>query len=189
MKRKEIEDLIKNAGVTDETEIKKAVDEIMKKNGEDVTPLKTQIENLKEDIEVQKGVVETKNTKIKELEEVDLEKIKKDEYERGKKEGSAEVEKMKFDNAFEEALKGYKVKDKASIIGHLDMEKIQAEKDENGKITKITGLEEQIKPLQENKEYLFNSDNPDPVFTKRTQTNGNSGESENLLSALKERFK
>ena len=71
MKRKEIEELIKSAGVTDETEIKKAVDEIMKKNGEDVTPLKSQIETLKEDIEVQKGVVETKNNRIKELEEVD----------------------------------------------------------------------------------------------------------------------
>ena len=71
MKRKVIEDQIRALGVTDEAEIKKAVDAIMDENGKDITPLKTQIENLKEDIEVQKGVVETKNTKIKELENVD----------------------------------------------------------------------------------------------------------------------
>lgn len=189
MKRKEIEDLIKGLGVSDEAEIKKAVDEVMKKNGEDITPLKTQIETLKEDIEVQKGVVETKNTKIKELEEIDLEEIKKSEYERGKTEGSKEVEKMKFDSAFEEALKGYKVKDKASIIGHLDMQKITAEKDENGKITKITGLEEQIKPLQESKDYLFNSDKQDPVFSTGIKTNTSTDKSESLLSALQEKFK
>ena len=189
MKRKEIEELIKSAGVTDETEIKKAVDEIMKKNGEDVTPLKSQIETLKEDIEVQKGVVETKNNRIKELEEVDLEQIKKDEYEKGKAEGSKEVEKMRFDSAFDEALKTYKVKDKASIIGHLNMDKIKAEKDESGKITKIIGLEEQIKPLQESKDYLFNSDTPEPTFSKKTNTNTGSNANETLLSALQEKFK
>lgn len=191
MKRKEIEDLIKGLGITDEAEIKKTVDEVMKKNGEDITPLKTQIETLKEDVEVQKGVVDTKNARIKELEEVDLEQIKKDEYERGKTEGSKEVEKMRFDSAFDEALKNYKVKDKASIIGHLDMNQIKAEKDENGKITKITGLEEQIKPLQESKDYLFNSDNPEPTFSKKTKVDGvvNNSTSESLLSALKEKFK
>ena len=86
MKRKVIEDQIRALGVTDEAEIKKAVDAIMDENGKDITPLKTQIENLKEDIEVQKGVVETKNTKIKELENVDIEAIKTAEYERGKAE-------------------------------------------------------------------------------------------------------
>ena len=63
MKRKIIEDLIKGLGVSDDAEIKKAVDTIMDENGKDITPLKTQIANLEEDIEVQKGVVETKNSK------------------------------------------------------------------------------------------------------------------------------
>ena len=196
MKRKVIEDLIKGLGVTDEAEIKKAVDKIMDENGNDITPLKTKIATLEEDIEVQKGVVETKNTKIKELEGVDLEAIKTAEYERGKAEGSKEVEDMKFNTALETALKGFKVKDKASIIGHLDMKKIGREKDEKTGEIKVTGLEEQIKPIQENEnlKYLFESEEDNknlPNFSTQ-QTNNNQGSNignGTLFDALKEKFK
>lgn len=195
MKRKVIEDQIRALGVTDEAEIKKAVDAIMDENGKDITPLKTQIENLKEDIEVQKGVVETKNTKIKELENVDIEAIKKAEYERGKAEGSKEVEDMKFDAALETALKGFKVKDKASIMGHLNMKKIGREVNKDtGEIT-VTGLEEQIKPIKENEKlsYLFESEDDSknlPNFSTQQTNNQNSNTgSGTLLDALKEKFK
>lgn len=195
MKRKVIEDQIRALGVTDEAEIKKAVDAIMDENGKDITPLKTQIENLKEDIEVQKGVVETKNTKIKELENVDIEAIKTAEYERGKAEGSKEVEDMKFDAALETALKGFKVKDKASIMGHLNMKKIGREvTKDTGEIT-VTGLEEQIKPIQENEKlsYLFESEDNSknlPNFSTQQTNNQNSNTgSGTLLDALKEKFK
>lgn len=194
MKRKVIEDQIRALGVTDEAEIKKAVDTIMDENGKDITPLKTQIENLKEEVEVQKGVVETKNTKIKELEKVDIEALKTAEYERGKAEGSKEVDDMKFDTALETALKGFKVKDKASIMGHLDMKKIGREKDETTGEIKITGLEEQIKPIQENEKlsYLFEEEgnNPPPSFsTKQNNSTGTNPANETLLGALKEKFK
>jgi hypothetical protein len=195
MKRKVIEDQIRALGVTDEAEIKKAVDAIMDENGKDITPLKTQIENLKEDIEVQKGVVETKNTKIKELEDVDIESIKTAEYERGKAEGSKEVEEMKFNTALETALKGFKVKDKASIMGHLDMKKIGREKDKDTGEIKITGLEEQMKPIQENEKlsYLFDSEDDSknlPNFSTQQTNNQNSNTgSGTLLDALKEKFK
>lgn len=195
MKRKVIEDQIRALGVTDEAEIKKAVDAIMDENGKDITPLKTQIENLKEDIEVQKGVVETKNTKIKELENVDIEAIKTAEYERGKAEGSKEVEDMKFDAALETALKGFKVKDKASIMGHLNMKKIGREVNKDtGEIT-VTGLEEQIKPIKENEKlsYLFESEDDSknlPNFSTQQTNNQNSNTgSGTLLDALKEKFK
>lgn len=166
----------------------------MDENGNDITPLKTQIANLKEEVEIQKGVVETKNTKIKELEEVDIEAIKTSEYERGKAEGSKEVENMKFDAALETALKGFKVKDKASIIGHLNMKAIGKEKDEKTGEIKITGLEEQIKPIQENEKlsYLFESEEDNknlPNFSAQ-QNNNQSASSANdtLLGALKEKF-
>ncbi|MCF0126129.1 MAG: phage scaffolding protein [Clostridia bacterium] len=196
MKRKVIEDLIKGLGVTDEAEIKKAVDKIMDENGNDITPLKTKIATLEEDIEVQKGVVETKNTKIKELEGVDIEALKKAEYEKGKAEGSKEVEDMKFNTALETALKGFKVKDKASIIGHLNMSKIGREKDEKTGEIKVTGLEEQIKPIQENEnlKYLFESEEDNknlPNFSTQ-QTNNNQGANignGTLFDALKEKFK
>lgn len=194
MKRKMVEDEIRSLGITDEAEIKKVVDKIMDENGNDITPLKTQIANLKEEVEVQKGVVETKNTKIKELEEVDIEAIKTSEYERGKAEGSKEVENMKFDAALETALKGFKVKDKASIMGHLNMKAIGKEKDEKTGEIKITGLEEQIKPIQENEKlsYLFESEEDNknlPNFSTQQTNNQNANSSnDTLLGALKEKF-
>lgn len=195
MQRKMIEDEIRKLGVTDEAEIKKAVDKIMDENGNDITPLKTQIANLKEEVEVQKGVVETKNTKIKELEKVDIEAIKTSEYERGKAEGSKEVEEMKFNAALETALKGFKVKDKASIMGHLNMAAIGREKDEKTGEIKITGLEEQMKPIQENEKlsYLFESEEDNknlPNFSaQQTNSNNTNAGSGTLLDALKERLK
>lgn len=195
MKRKIIEDQIRTLGVTDEAEIKKVVDAIMDENGKDITPLKTQIANLQEDIEVQKGVVETKNTKIKELEGIDIEAIKKQAREEGFAEGSKEVEEMKFDTALETALKGFKVKDKASIMGHLNMKKIGREIDKETGEIKITGLEEQITPIKENEKlsYLFDSEEgekPLPNFSAQ-QTNNQNSNSNNgtLLDALKEKFK
>ena len=195
MKRKIIEDQIRALGVTDEAEIKKAVDVIMDENGKDITPLKTQIANLQEDIEVQKGVVETKNTKINELEGIDIEAIKKQAREEGFAEGSKEVEEMKFDTALETALKGFKVKDKASIMGHLNMKKIGREVDKETGEIKITGLEEQITPIKENEKlsYLFDSEEgekPLPNFSVQ-QTNNQNSNSNNgtLLDALKEKFK
>ncbi len=195
MKRKMLEDEIRSLGVTDEAEIKKVVDKIMNENGNDITPLKTKIATLEEEVEVQKGVVENKNTKIKELEEVDIEAIKTAEYERGKAEGSKEVEDMKFDAALETALKGFKVKDKASIMGHLNMKKIGREKDETTGKIKVTGLEEQIKPIQENEKlsYLFESEEDNsnlPSFSAQQTNNQNTNTSnDSLLGALKERFK
>lgn len=194
MKRKIVEDQIRALGVTDEAEIKKAVDAIMDENGKDITPLKTKIANLEEDIQVKDGVIETKNTKIKELEEVDIEEIKRQAREEGKAEGSKEVEDMKFDAALETALKGFKVKDKASIMGHLNMQKIGREKDETTGEIKITGLAEQIKPIQENEKlsYLFDSEEetPPPSFSaKQNNGTGTNPANETLLGALKEKFK
>lgn len=195
MKRKVVEDTIKALGVTDEAEIKKAVDKIMDENGNDITPLKTQIETLKEEVEVQKGVVNTKNERITELEKVDIDTIKKEEYEKGKAEGSKEVEEMKFNTALETALKGFKVKDKASIIGHLNMKKISSEKDEKTGEIKITGLDEQMKAIQENEKlsYLFESEDNNqnlPNFSAQQTNNQNSSTSNGtLLGALKEKFK
>ena len=191
MKRKMVEDEIRSLGVTDEAEIKKVVDKIMDENGNDITPLKTQIANLKEEVEVQKGVVETKNTKIKELEEIDIESIKTAEYERGKAEGSKEVENMKFDAA----LKGFKVRDKASIMGHLNMKTIGSEKDEKTGEIKITGLDEQMKAIQENEKlsYLFESEDNNqnlPNFSAQNSNGqGSNPSNDSLLGALKEKFK
>ena len=86
MKRKFLEDL----GL--ETD---AIEKIMAEAGKDVTSLKARVDDLTEQINVKDTTISEKNNKIAELEKVDVEAIKKSEYERGKTEGSKEIEVFK----------------------------------------------------------------------------------------------
>ena len=113
-------DFLKNLGLEDDI-----VDKIMEENGKDITDLKTKIANLQDDLKVKDEALKTA------------------EYERGKAEGSAEIEKFKFNTALDNALKGAKVKDSKTISGLLDMEKIKLENEQ------IVGLDEQLKTLKE----------------------------------------
>lgn len=148
---------LKAKGLTDEQ-----VNYVMAEYGKDMTASKTRIATLEDDLKVQKGVIEEKNNKLKEFEKVDIEALKKAEYEKGKAEGSAEIEKFKFNTALDSALKGAKVRDSKTISGLLDMNKIKLEND------KIVGLDDQLKTIRESHDYLFESDKKAPVFSGKT---------------------
>lgn len=158
-------DFLKGLGLEDEV-----INKIMDEAGKEVNGLKTQIANLQDDIKVKDGVIETKNSKIKELENVDVEALKTAEYERGKAEGSAEIEKFKFNTALDNALKGAKVKDNKTISGLLDMEKIKLENEQ------IVGLDEQLKTLKESHDYLFDNDGTTPKFSDNSPGLGGNDE-------------
>ena len=166
-------DFLKGLGLEDEV-----INKIMDEAGKEVNGLKTQIANLQDDIKVKDGVIETKNSKIKELEKVDVEALKTAEYERGKAEGSAEIEKFKFNTALDNALKGAKVKDSKTISGLLDMEKIKLENEQ------IVGLDEQLKTLKESHDYLFDNDGKTPKFSDDSPGLGGNDE-EGALTQLK----
>lgn len=152
MKRKFLEDL----GLEPE-----AVQKIMDENGKDVTALKAKVDDLTEQIAVKETTITEKNNKIAELEKVDVEAIKTAEYERGKTEGSKEIEVFKKQNALDKALQGYKAKDTGILSKMLDMDKVKF----NDKFEIVEGLEEQVNTLKESHDYLFESDNPKPQFT------------------------
>ena len=116
MKRKFLEDL----GL--ETD---AIEKIMAEAGKDVTSLKARVDDLTEQINVKDTTISEKNNKIAELEKVDVEAIKKSEYERGKTEGSKEIEVFKKQNALDKALSKYKAKDTSILSKMLDMEKVK----------------------------------------------------------------
>lgn len=167
-------DFLKGLGLEDEV-----INKIMDEAGKEVNGLKTQIANLQDDIKVKDGVIETKNSKIKELEQVDVDAIKLAEYERGKAEGSAEIEKFKFNTALDNALKGAKVKDSKTISGLLDMEKIKLENEE------IVGLDEQLKTLKESHDYLFDNDGKTPQFSGSTPGGTGGSDEEGALAQFK----
>lgn len=155
MKRKFLEDLGLEADV---------IEKIMAEAGKDITSLKARVDDLTEQINVKETTILEKNNKIAKLEEVDVEAIKTAEYERGKQEGSKEIEEFKKQNALEKALNNYKAKDISIINKMLDMEKVKF----NDKYEITEGLEEQIKKIQETHDYLFNSDKPLPTFSAST---------------------
>ncbi len=148
---------LKAQGLTDEQ-----VNFVMGEYGKDIQTYKVENANLKDELKVQKGVVEEKNNKLKEFEKMDIEALKKTEYERGKAEGSAEIEKFKFNTALDNALKSAKVKDSKTISGLLDMGKIKLENEQ------IVGLDEQLKTLKESHDYLFDNDGKTPRFSDDT---------------------
>lgn len=161
MKRKFLEDL----GL--ETD---AIEKIMAEAGKDVTSLKARVDDLTEQINVKDTTISEKNNKIAELEKVDVEAIKKSEYERGKTEGSKEIEVFKKQNALDKALSKYKAKDTSILSKMLDMEKVKY----NDKFEIVEGLEDQINSIKESHGYLFDNDKPLPSFSGEIKQPGNT---------------
>lgn len=161
MKRKFLEDL----GLESD-----AIEKIMAEAGREITALKAKADDLTEQINVKETTIAEKNNKIAELEKVDVEAIKTAEYERGKVEGSKEVEVFKKQSALDKALSNYKAKDSSILSKMLDMEKVKY----NDKFEIVEGLEEQVNALKESHDYLFESDKPLPHFTGSIQQPSNS---------------
>lgn len=161
MKRKFLEDLGLEAD---------AIEKIMIESGKDTTALKAKVDDLAEQVNVKEIAISEKNNKIAELEKVDVEAIKTSEYERGKAEGSKEVETFKKQNALEKALSKYKTKDTGILSKMLDMEKVKY----NDKFEIVEGLEDQVNSIKESHDYLFDSDKPLPHFTGSITQPGNN---------------
>lgn len=161
MKRKFLEDL----GLETDT-----IEKIMAEAGKDVTSLKARVDDLTEQINVKDTTISEKNNKIAELEKVDVEAIKNAEYERGKTEGSKEIEVFKKKNALDKALSKYKAKDTSILSKMLDMEKVKY----NDKFEIVEGLEDQINSIKESHDYLFDNDKPLPTFTGEIKQPGSA---------------
>lgn len=151
-----------------------AIAEVQKEWGKEVETLKAdkqalQIENknLKDDIAVKDGIIKAKQEKLSEFENIDVDKLKTDEYDRGKKDAQKEFAQFKMESALEKALSGAGAKNTKILKGLLDMDKISFENDE------LSGLDEQIEQIRKDNDYLFESQTPPPKFTKETKTQAN----------------
>ena len=171
MKRKFLEDL----GL--ETD---AIEKIMAEAGKDVTSLKARVDDLTEQINVKDITISEKNNKIAELEKVDVEAIKNAEYERGKTEGSKEIEVFKKQNALDKALSKYKAKDTSILSKMLDMEKVKY----HDKFEIVEGLEPQINSIKQSHDYLFDNDKPLPTFSGEIKQPGNTPITKDIFNKM-----
>ena len=157
MKRSFLEGLFKDLEVEDSIK-KNIIDSIMTENGNDINAEKTKTETAKNDLKVKENLIEELNNKIKENEAVDIEKIKKEQFDLGKAEGSKELDDFKKTNALRNSIKG--AKDFDLVKSKLDLDKIKYEKDEKGEYS-VSGIDEQLKDVREKYSYLFEDYNDD----------------------------
>lgn len=154
MKRSFLEGLFKDLEVEDSVK-KTIIDNIMDENGNDVNAEKAKTETAENEVKVKEGVIESLNTKIKELGDIDIEQIKKEQFDLGKAEGSKEVEDFKKTNALKSSIKG--AKDFDLVYSKLDKDKIKYEKNDKGEYT-VSGIDEQIKDVKEKYSFLFDEE-------------------------------
>ncbi len=153
MKRSFLENLLNV--IEDESTRKSIIDSIINENGNDINAEKAKTESAKNEVSVKQSLIDELNTKIKENESLDLDKIKLDEYNRGKEEGSKAFDEFKKNKALESCIKG--AKDFDLVMSKLDKEKIKYEKNEKGEYS-VTGVDEQLEDVRKNYSYLFNEE-------------------------------
>lgn len=188
MKRSFLEEQFKDLELEDDKK-KSIIDAIMKVNGDDINAEKVKTENAQNELKVKEGVIEELNKKIKELDSVDLEEIKKEQFELGKEEGSKEFENFKKQSALKDALGNFKAKDVELLEKMLDNEKIEYE-EKDGKYN-IKGLDEQIKDIKKSHEYLFEEEkkqNKTVDLGGEHQGNTDKSTPTTLINALREKY-
>lgn len=151
MNRKFLENEL--SSIEDENVRKQIIDNIMSKNGEDIEKHKVEVATLKNEIKTKEGVIDNLNEKIKENDNIDIEQIKKEQFDLGKAEGNKEVETFKKNDALKKALGDFKAKDIDLLSKLLNSEKITYE-EKDGKY-EVGGLQDQINEIKKTHEYLF----------------------------------
>lgn len=186
MKRSFLENLFKDLEVEDSVK-KNIINSIMTENGNDVNNEKTKLESAENDLKVKNALIDELNEKIKQASSVDIEALKKEQFDLGKAEGSKEVEEFKKTNALKSSIKG--AKDFDLVYSKLDKDKIKYEKNDKGEYT-VSGIDEQIKDVKEKYSFLFEDDGTgDSEINLGGEHKGGSQETPTTLyGALKEKF-
>lgn len=150
MKRSFLENLLNV--IEDESARKNIINSILDENGNDLNTEKAKIESVRNDLKVKESLIEELNGKIKANSEIDIEKIKEEEFNRGKEEGSKEFDEFKKTNALKNSIKG--AKDVDYVISKLDIDKLEFEKNEQGDYL-VSGVEDQLKDIRQKHSFVF----------------------------------
>lgn len=189
MNRKFLENEL--SSIEDESLRKSIIDNIMNKNGEDIEKHKVEVATLKNEIKTKDGVINNLNEKIKESENIDIEAIKKEEFDKGKAEGSKEIETFKKNNALKEAIKSTKVKDVDLLMKLIADDKITYQ-EKDGKY-EVGGLEEQVSEIKKTHDYLFEKEVSNETTKQRVSVGEGHDETPKteattLIGALHEKY-
>lgn len=162
MKRKFLEDL----GLT-----KEQVDSIMAENGKDINEAKGDVESIKAELKTAKDTIQERDTQLEGLKKSagDNEELKKqietlqNENKTTKEKYEADLKELQITNAIKLAIAD-KAQDVDLVAGLFDKSKLIL-----GDDGKVTGLEEQLKGIQENKAFLFKTEENNNNQTNQNQ--------------------
>jgi hypothetical protein len=139
------------------------IDQIMKLHGKDVEAHKAQLTEAEKQATSLQGQLDEATKAIEGFKELDVDGIRaaadewKAKAEQAKTEAAAEIEKLKFDHALEGALTEAKAKNPKAVKALLNFENLKLA--EGGK---IVDLDDQLKVIKEENDYLFESEQPVP---------------------------
>ena len=159
------------------------INTIMAEYGKNFTELKEERDKLKDENKSLKSEVE-------ESKKVDIEAIKKEQFDLGKEEGTKELETFKKSIALKDALKSTKAKDINLLSKLIDNEKINYE-EKDGKF-EITGLDDQITEIKKSHDYLFEVEKTQEPTQRVNVGDGHTTTPTNqpntLVSALRDKY-
>ena len=159
------------------------INTIMAEYGKNFTELKEERDKLKDENKSLKSEVE-------ESKKVDIEAIKKEQFDLGKEEGTKELETFKKSIALKDALKSTKAKDINLLSKLIDNEKINYE-EKDGKF-EITGLDDQITEIKKSHDYLFEVEKAQEPTQRVNVGDGHTTTPTNqpntLVSALRDKY-
>ena len=159
------------------------INTIMAEYGKNFTELKEERDKLKDENKSLKSEVE-------ESKKVDIEAIKKEQFDLGKEEGTKELETFKKSIALKDALKSTKAKDINLLSKLIDNEKINYE-EKDGKF-EITGLDDQITEIKKSHDYLFEVEKAQEPTQRVNVGDGHTATPTNqpstLVSALRDKY-
>ena len=147
-----------------------AIDEIMKLHGKSVEAHKAQLTEAEKQVETLQGQLEEANKAIEGFKELDVDGIKaaaddwKAKAEQAQKDAQAEITRLKFDHALEGALAEAKAKNPKAVKALLNFDNLKLAED-----GRIVDLDEQLKVIKDENDYLFESDQPVPKIVSAGQ--------------------
>lgn len=161
MKREDVKKIIPT--ITDEE-----LSAIMGLHGSSVQGYKETVASLEENLQSLENAVKERDGKISAFEETDLEKLKKDEYERAYADAKKEFEQYKMAQAVEDFLKNSGARNVKAVKSLISMDEVGFENDT------LTGLEGQVEKIIKENPYLFKMENSQkPSFTSQLEGGDN----------------
>ncbi|MDY6866622.1 MAG: phage scaffolding protein [Chloroflexota bacterium] len=161
------------------------IDQIMALHGRDIEGQKQDLQTAQKTAEDLQTQLTEANETIEGFKKLDPEAIQKqaDDWkakaEQAEQDAKERIAKMKFDHALEDALSGAKAKNPKAVQALLDMDALKLNEADGS----IVGLNDQLSKIQEENDFLFDSeDDETPTIVKKS--NGGGKNIDSLTSAV-----